>query len=68
MANKTALHVILRLKVYQACWLHIAEPAEDVVEVREDHQQDQDAEADVLGTDHKGLRGLTTGDHLIDEE
>ena len=48
--------------------LHIAQPAQDVVEVGHDHEQDDDAEADVLGADHELLRRFAARDHLIDEE
>ena len=48
--------------------LHIPQPPQDIIEVGNDHQQDEDGESHIFCLDHKVLTGFATRDHLIDQE
>ena len=48
--------------------LHISQPAQDVVKIGNDHEQDEDAETNVLGVEKELLRRLAPRNHLVDEE
>ena len=46
--------------------LHISQPSQDVVEVGDNHQQDEYSEADILSDDEESLAGFAPGDHLVE--
>ena len=46
--------------------LHVAQPAEDIVEVGYHHEQDKDAETHVLCAYHELFGRLAAGNHLVE--
>ena len=48
--------------------LHISQPAQHIVEVGNNHEQEQDADADVFSPDHELLAWHSARYHLVDEE
>ena len=50
------------------CRLHDAYPPQHVVQVGDDHQQDEDGEADVFGAYHEFLAGRSAGDDFVEQE
>ena len=48
--------------------LHVAQPAQYVVQIGHHHEQDDDAKAHIFGTNHELLRRLAARNHFVEQE